>query len=42
MAEVDFVALSSQMEKELARLRVIRKYKKLKPRLEIKREEDNN
>jgi len=39
-AEVDFTALAAKMEKELARIRVAKKYKKIKPRPQIKREEE--
>lgn len=39
--EVDFTALAARMEKELARLKVAKKYKRLPPRAEIKREEDS-
>ncbi len=41
MDEVDFTALSVQLEKELARIKVAKKYKKFRPRPEIQREEDN-
>ena len=37
--DVDFTALAAKMEKEMARLRVGKKYKKLKPKPQIKIEE---
>lgn len=37
---VDFTALAAKMEKELARLKVARKYKMLRPQVKIKIEED--
>ena len=40
--EVDFTALAAKMEKEMARLRVAKKYKKIKARPQIKREEDED
>lgn len=39
-AEVDYTALAAKMERELARLRVAKKYRNLKPRPQIKTEED--
>lgn len=38
--EVDFTALAAKMEKELARLKVVRKYRKTKPSIQIKQEEE--
>lgn len=38
--EVDFTALAAKMEKEMARLKVAKKYKKLRPAPQIKIEED--
>lgn len=39
--QVDYTALAAKMERELARLKVAGKYKKLKPRPEIKTGDDN-
>ncbi|PIT90289.1 MAG: ATP synthase F1 subunit epsilon [Candidatus Komeilibacteria bacterium CG10_big_fil_rev_8_21_14_0_10_41_13] len=39
-SDVDYTALAARMERELARLKVARKYKNLKPKTEIRREED--
>lgn len=39
--EVDFTALAVKMEKELARLKVVRKYKKITPPIKIQHEQDN-
>ena len=38
--EVDYTALAAKMERELARLKVVRKYRKLRPRAQIKTEEE--
>ncbi|MBU1131323.1 F0F1 ATP synthase subunit epsilon [Patescibacteria group bacterium] len=38
--EVDFTALAAKMEKEMARLKVAKKYKKLRPSPQIKIEKD--
>ncbi|HLC64292.1 MAG TPA: ATP synthase delta/epsilon chain alpha-helix domain-containing protein, partial [Patescibacteria group bacterium] len=38
--KVDFIALAAKMEKELARLKVARKYKNIKQGLQIKIEDE--
>ena len=38
--EVDYTALAAKMERELARLKVVKKYRKLRPRAEIRTEEE--
>jgi len=40
--EVDFTALAAKMEKELARLKVVRKYKRTTPQIKIQQKKEEN